>query len=127
MAGIAMGHGCQSEGLLFYCPHIQQFYASVDYKLDEGHNTPTTFNLHYEGGIFVGLYHHSPSSIGIEPYPAGTPVSMSINHPGSSASIKMRGTVISVPIPDMSYVSADSFFSSGLSSLHGSSHGWIHT
>ena len=99
MAGIAIGHCRKSEGLLFYCPHNRQFYSSVDYKLDEGRSTPTTFNLRYDGGIFVGLYDHSPSSLGVEPYPEGTSVSMAISSPGTSDVVHMRGSVISVPLP----------------------------
>jgi len=71
----------------------------VDYKLDEGRSTPHTFNLCYDGGIYVGFYDHSPSSTGIEPYPEGTSVMLTIPSPGSSNVIKMRGSVISVPLP----------------------------
>jgi hypothetical protein len=98
MAGIAVGHCRKSEGLLFYCPHNSQFYSSVDYKLDEGRSTPNTFNLQYDGGIFVGLYDHSPLSQGVEPYPEGTCISLSIPSLGSSDIIAMRGSVISVPL-----------------------------
>jgi hypothetical protein len=99
MAGIAVGHCWKSEGLLFYCPHNHQFYSSVDDKLDEGCSTLQTFNLQYDGGIFVGLYDNSPSSTGVEPYPEGISVVLSIPSPGSLDAIKMRGLVVSVPLP----------------------------
>ncbi len=99
MAGIAIGCCQKFEGILFYCHHNRQFYSSVDYKLDEGHSTPHTFNLRYDGDIFVGLYDHSPSSPGVELYPEGTSVIMTIPSPGSQDFIKMRGSFISVPLP----------------------------
>ena len=71
----------------------------MDYKLDEGRSTPHTFNLCYDGGIYVGFYDHSPSSTGIEPYPEGTSVMLTIPSPGTSDVIKMHGLVISVPLP----------------------------
>jgi hypothetical protein len=98
MAGIAVGHCRKSEGLLFCCPHNRQFYSSVDYKLDEGHSTPHTFNLSYDGGIFVGLYDHSPISAGVEPYLEGTPVVLSVPCSGSQEVVQMRGSVNSVPL-----------------------------
>jgi len=90
----------QGPGLqLDIVENLRQFYSSVDYKLDEGRSTPTTFNLCYDGGIFVGLYDQSPSSNGVESYPEGTSVLLSITPTGSSDIIKMRGLVISVPLP----------------------------
>jgi hypothetical protein len=47
----------------------------------------------------VGLYDQSPSSNGVESYPEGTSVLLSITPTGSSDIIKMRGSVISVPLP----------------------------
>jgi hypothetical protein len=44
--------------MLFLCPHNKQIYTSSDYKLDEGRNTPNTFDLKYDGGILIGLYNH---------------------------------------------------------------------
>jgi hypothetical protein len=70
----------------------------VGYKLDEGCSTPHTFNLSYDGGIFVGLYDHRPISAGVEPYPEGTPVVLSVLSPGSQDVVQMRGSVISVPL-----------------------------
>ena len=55
-------------------PHTTAIYSSRDYKLDEGQNTPNTFNLHYEGCIFVGLYDTIAASNQVEPYPQGTSV-----------------------------------------------------
>ena len=47
----------------------------------------------------MGLYDHSPSSQGVEPYPEGTCISLSIPSLGSSDIIAMRGSVIYVPLP----------------------------
>jgi len=94
--GIVIGHCCQSDGLLFYSPHMQQIYHSSDYKLDEGHSMPNTFNLLYDGGIFVGLYDNGPPSLGTEPYPEGTTIVWPLHQ--NDNTIKMHGTVISVPL-----------------------------
>jgi hypothetical protein len=56
--GIALGRCRKSDGMIFYCPRTRQLCVSSDYKLDEGRSTPTTFNLKYDGGIFLGLYNH---------------------------------------------------------------------
>ena len=69
LQGIVIACCHQSDGLLFYSPHMRQIYHSSDYKLDEGRSTPSTFNLWYDGGIFVSLYDSGPPSLGIEPYP----------------------------------------------------------
>jgi hypothetical protein len=99
MQGIALGCCCKSDGMIFYCPHNRQLYTSSDYKSDEGRNTPNTFNLHYDGGIFVGLYNHSTPTNLCEPFPEGTPVSFPIKSPHDGEhTIHMRGMVISVPI-----------------------------
>ncbi len=103
MQGIALGHCRKSNGMIFYCPHNKQLYTSSDYKLDEGRSTPTTFNLWYDGGIFVGLYNNNSPTTSTEPYPEGMPVSFPICSPHlGSSPVYMRGTVISVP---MSFVS----------------------
>jgi hypothetical protein len=70
----------------------------LDYKLDEGRSTPHTFYLSFDGGIFVGLYDHSPISAGVEPYPEGTPVVLSVPSSGSQEVVQMHGSVISVPL-----------------------------
>jgi len=98
MSGIAIGRCRKSDGLLFYCPHTKTIYSSGDYKLDEGRNTPNTFNLQYEGGIFVGLYDTATVSSQAEPYPQGTSVVFPLEDANKNI-IQMRGTVISVPIP----------------------------
>ncbi len=99
MQGIALGRCRKSDGMIFYCPHNKQIYTSSDYKLDEGRHTPNTFNLKYDGGIFVGLYNHSSPNNSIEPFPEGTSVSFPVKSPHDNTStIRMRGTVISVPI-----------------------------
>jgi hypothetical protein len=99
MQGIALGCCRKSDGMIFFCPHTKQLYTSSDYKLDEGRNTPNTFNLHYDGGIFVGLYNHQAHNNSIEPFPEGTSISFPSKHPNNNMdSILMRGTVISVPI-----------------------------
>lgn len=53
MQGISLGHCRKSDGMIFFCPHNKQLYTSSDYKLYEGLNTPNTFNLWYDGGIFI--------------------------------------------------------------------------
>jgi len=98
MSGIAIGRDRKSDGLLFYCPHTKLIYTSSDYKLDEGRNTPNTFNLQYEGGIFVGLYDSCPNTSQVEPYPQGTSVVWPLQD-ANKRIIHMRGTVISVPLP----------------------------
>ena len=98
MSGIVIGRCRKSDGLLFYCPHTKHIYSSGDYKLDEGRNTPNTFNLLYEGGIFVGLYDSNKNTSQVEPYPEGTSVLWPIKGDGDTT-VNMRGTVISVPVP----------------------------
>jgi hypothetical protein len=75
MQGIAMGHCHKLDGMIFYCPRNKQLYTSSDCKLDEGQHTPNTFNLRYDGGIFLGLYNHTSNNSSIEPFPEGTSVS----------------------------------------------------
>jgi hypothetical protein len=69
MQGIALSRCRKSDGMIFYCPHNKQLYTSSDYKLDKGRHTPNTFNLKYDGGIFVGLYNPSSSITSTEPFP----------------------------------------------------------
>jgi hypothetical protein len=86
--------------MILYCPQNKQLYTSSDYKLDEGGHTPNTFNLKYDGGIFVSLYNHSSPNNSIEPFSEGTSVSFAVRSPhDSNSTITMRGTIISVPIP----------------------------
>lgn len=100
MQGIALGRCRKSDGMIFYCPHNKQLYTSSDYKLDEGRHTPNTFNLQYDGGIFVGLYNHGSPNSSVEPFPEGTSVLFPLqSHCDQNQTIQMRGTVISVPIP----------------------------
>ena len=96
LQGIVIGRCHQSDGLLFYSPHTRQIYHSSDYKLDEGRSTPNTFNLRYDGGIFVGLYDNGPPSLGTEPYPEGTTIVWPLRQ--NNNMVKMHGTVISVPL-----------------------------
>ena len=72
----------------FYCLHTKTIIPEVDFTLDKAHSTPLAFNLKYDGGLFFGLYDHSPASHGVEPYPEGT--SVLIN--------SLQGTVIATPI-----------------------------
>ena len=72
----------------FYCPHTKTISTSANFILDEVRSTPAAFNLKYDGGLFFGLYDHSPASRGIEPYPEGTSVIVD----------SIPGTVISTPI-----------------------------
>lgn len=68
------------------------------YYYDEGRHTSTAFNLHYDGGIFIGIYNHIQSST-LEPFPEGISVSYNTKlHSSLSTTTFMRGTVISVPI-----------------------------
>jgi hypothetical protein len=83
----------------FFCPHTKQLYVSSDYKLDEGRSTPNTFNLKYDGGIFLGLYNHESKNSTIEPYPEGTSVSFPVSSFSGNDPVYMRGTVSSVPLP----------------------------
>ena len=71
-------------------------YSSSDYKLDESLATPNLFNLRYDGGIFIGLYDGDKLKVQ-EPYPEGTSVLYRTKVNGKA--VKMRGTVISVPLP----------------------------
>jgi hypothetical protein len=98
MSGIAIGQCRKLDGLLFYCPRTKIMCSSGDYKLDEGWNTPNTFNLHYEGGIFVGLYDTISTFTQVEPYPQGTSVVWPVKDINNNI-VKMRGTIISVPVP----------------------------
>jgi hypothetical protein len=98
MQGITLGRCCKSDGMIFYCLHTKQLYTSSDYKLDEGKNTPNTFNLQYDGGIFVGLYNPSSPTSACEPFPEGTQISYPLKTSNHSNTILMHGTVISVPI-----------------------------
>lgn len=99
MQGIALGWCQKSDGMIVYSPHTKEVYVSSDYKLDEERHTLTAFNLHYDGGIFLGLYNHN-SFTSFEPYPEGTAVSFTLpSSPHSTTPITMCGTVISVPIP----------------------------
>ncbi len=97
MQGIAIGRCRKSDGMLFYCPHTREIYTSADYKLDEGASTATLFNLRYDGGIFVGLYNSGDKTQATEPYPEGTSI-IWVTKIGSKK-VRMRGTVISVPLP----------------------------
>jgi hypothetical protein len=104
MQGIALGRCCKTDGMIFYSPHSKELYMSLDYKLDEGCHTPTAFNLHYDGGIFIGQYNHNTSS-SFEPYPEGTLVSYPTQiNPSSNTTTLMRGIVIPVPIPPISQI-----------------------
>jgi hypothetical protein len=85
--------------MIFYSPHTKELYTSSDYKLDKGHNTPTIFNLQYDGGIFVGHYNSSSSATSIEPFPEGTSVSFPLKSAATNDVVHTRGIVISVPIP----------------------------
>jgi hypothetical protein len=96
MQGIAIGRCRKSDGVLFYNPATRQIYTSGDYTLDEGRNTPNTFNLRYDGGIFVGLYDQGART-NVEPFPEGTPVVYLTTLQGKK--VKMRGHVTSVPFP----------------------------
>jgi len=57
-----------------------------------------TFNLQYEGGIFVGLYDSCQNTSQVEPFPQGTSVVWPLKD-ANNKTIQMRGTVISVPLP----------------------------
>jgi hypothetical protein len=98
MKGIALSRCRKSDGMIFYCPHKKQLYTSSDYELDEGCNTPTTFDLHYDGDIFIGLYKNQANNNSIDPFPKGTSVLFPRKDPRSNDIITMHGTAISVYI-----------------------------
>ena len=99
MSGIAIGRCRKTDGLLFYFPHTKVIYSSGDFKLDEGRNTPNTFNLQYEGGIFVGMYDSAWTTTQVEPFSQGTAVVYPLEDCNKNI-IRLRGTVISVPVPN---------------------------
>ena len=72
----------------FYCPHTKTITASADFILDEARSTPAAFNMKYNGGLFFGLYDHSPAVHGLKPYPEGTSVIINSIH----------RTIISTPV-----------------------------
>jgi hypothetical protein len=72
----------------FYCPQMKTIVPAADFTLDEACSTPLAFNLKYDGGLFFGLYDHSPASRGIKPYPEGT--SIMVN--------SLPGMVIATPL-----------------------------
>jgi hypothetical protein len=99
MQGIALGRCRKSDGMLFLCPHNKQIYTSSDYKLDEGRNTPNTFDLKYDGGIFIGLYNHQSPIGSTESFPKGTPASFPTKCPHDPTKTStMHGIIISVPL-----------------------------
>jgi hypothetical protein len=85
--------------MIFYSPHTKELYTSSDYKLDKGHNTPNTFNLAYNGGIFVGLYNSTSPATTCEPFLEGTPVAFPVPSRTTNNIVRTHGIVISVPIP----------------------------
>ena len=90
LQGIAIGWCKQSNGLLFYSPHSKEIYQSSDYKLGEGRCVPASFNLKYDGGLFVGLYNGSPN-IRTELFPEGAPIIWSCTH--GMGTVGMWGSV----------------------------------
>jgi hypothetical protein len=86
--GIAIGRHHITNAMEFYCPHTKTIHVAADFTLDEARSTPNAFNLKYDGGIFFGLYDHSPAARGIEPYPEGTSVIVN----------SIPGTVILTPL-----------------------------
>eukprot|EP00957_Ditylum_brightwellii_P177293 13506164-Ditylum_brightwellii.AAC.1 len=60
-----------------FCPFNQRVHHTNNYCLDESGHTATSFNLQYNGGIFIGLYSSDKklSSSPPELYPLGTDVS----------------------------------------------------
>ena len=94
MQGIVLGRSMHCDGIIIYAPITQQFYHTNDYKIDDSNNTATHFNLRYDGGIFIGLYDHSPDCSISEPFPPGTSIWYQRPHKPT-----IRGTILSVPIP----------------------------
>ncbi len=73
---------------------------SYTYHQTTGRSTPDTFNLWYDGGIFVGLYNPLSINSSIELYPEGTSVSFPLKSPtNTSNTILMKGAISSVRIP----------------------------
>eukprot|EP00957_Ditylum_brightwellii_P003961 301664-Ditylum_brightwellii.AAC.1 len=97
LQGIAVGRSLDLDCMMMFCPFNQRVYHTNNYCLDESGHTATSFNLHYDGGMFIGLYSLDkklPSSPP-ELYPPGTEVSFL-----QSDGVRIWGSVISVPIGD---------------------------
>lgn len=91
LAGIALGWSDVANGLQVYNPITKELYTTSIFKID-GHNaTKSYFNLHYDGGMFSGLYSADSRQNIAEHYPIGTAVTIPSNA-GSS-----KGYVLSVP------------------------------
>eukprot|EP00957_Ditylum_brightwellii_P122082 9310407-Ditylum_brightwellii.AAC.1 len=96
--GIAVGRSNDLDCMMMYCPFNQKVYHTNNYKLDESGHTATSFNLCYDGRMFIGLYSSDKCSSSLpELYPPGTVVSF-LHHDG----VRIQGSVISVPVDDPS-------------------------
>eukprot|EP00957_Ditylum_brightwellii_P010908 826647-Ditylum_brightwellii.AAC.1 len=59
---------------MMFCPFNQRVYHTNNYRLDESGHAATSFNLHYNGGMFIGLYSSNKKSSSSPPElcPPGT-------------------------------------------------------
>ena len=91
LAGIAVSWSDVANGLQVYNPITKELYTTSLFKIDEHNATKSYFNLHYDGGMFSGLYSVDSKEQSTEHYPIGTAVNVPSNT-GSS-----QGYMLSVP------------------------------
>mmetsp|Transcript_14188 Transcript_14188/g.20773 ORF Transcript_14188/g.20773 Transcript_14188/m.20773 type:complete len:182 (-) Transcript_14188:926-1471(-) len=97
LQGIAVGRSNISDCMMMFCPFNQRVYHANKYRLDGSGHAATSFNLHYDGGMFIRLYSSDRKSSSSPPelYPPDTEVSFL-----RTDGVHIRGSVISVPIGD---------------------------
>ena len=78
--GIVIGCSIHCDVLIIHTPVTQKFYHINNFKSVQSNNTATPFNLRYDGGIFIGLYDHSPDCTISEPYPSGSSIWYALSH-----------------------------------------------
>eukprot|EP00957_Ditylum_brightwellii_P185579 14128954-Ditylum_brightwellii.AAC.1 len=75
-----------------------QSLQGIAVGLDESRHTATSFNLKYNGGMFIGLYSADKQSSSLpELYPLGTDILSC-----QSDDVRIRGSVIGIPIEEPS-------------------------
>jgi hypothetical protein len=82
---------------IFYSPFTKQYYRPPVFKLDEGRLPITCFpkSIKFDGGLFCGPIRNKSDPVP-EPFPPGTPVS--ITHQNE----QVKGTISNVPLPFLS-------------------------
>eukprot|EP00957_Ditylum_brightwellii_P148359 11294601-Ditylum_brightwellii.AAC.1 len=97
LQGIAVGRRDDLDCMMMFCPFNQRVYHTNIYHLDESGHTATSFNLHYDRGMFIGLYSSDKKSSSSPPelYTLGTEVSFS-----RPDGMRIWGSVISALIGD---------------------------